>query len=72
MTAASANNSEQIVVSDTGALTPAHQIQKSNGVVAVSAAHAQSGAVSARVPFDFVVGNETYSAGDYLLVPTGT
>ena len=41
-------------------------------LLVVSAAHAQSGAVSARVPFDFVVGNQVYSAGDYLLSPIGT
>ena len=41
-------------------------------LLVVSAAHAQSGAVSARVPFDFVVGNQVYSAGDYLLRPQGT
>ena len=38
----------------------------------VSAAHAQSGAVSASVPFDFVVGNQVYAAGNYLLSPWGT
>ena len=36
-------------------------------LLVVSAAHAQSGAVSARVPFDFVLGKQVYSAGDYLL-----
>jgi len=41
-------------------------------LLVVSAAHAQSGAVSARVPFDFVVGNQVYSAGDYLLSSWGT
>ena len=37
----------------------------------VSAAHAQSGAVAARVPFDFVVGSEVYPAGNYLLSSWG-
>jgi hypothetical protein len=33
----------------------------------VSAAHAQTTAVSGRVPFDFVVGNQVYPAGEYTL-----
>ena len=41
-------------------------------LLVVSAAQAQSGAVSARVPFDFVAGNQMYPAGDYLLSPMGT
>ena len=41
-------------------------------LLVVSAAHAQSGAVLARVPFDFVVGNRVYSAGEYLLSSQGT
>ena len=41
-------------------------------LLVVSAAQAQSGAVSARVPFDFAVGNQVYSAGDYLLSSMGT
>ena len=40
-------------------------------LLVVSAAHAQSGAVSARVPFDFVVGKQVYAAGNYLLSPRG-
>ena len=40
-------------------------------LLVVSAAHAQSGAVAANVPFDFVVGNEVYPAGNYLLRPWG-
>jgi hypothetical protein len=31
-----------------------------------SAAHAQQATLSATVPFDFVIGNSTYPAGDYL------
>jgi hypothetical protein len=41
-------------------------------LLVVSTAHAQSAAVSARVPCDFVVGNQVYSAGDYLLSSMGT
>ena len=35
----------------------------------VSSAYAQSEAVSARIPFDFIVGKQVYSAGTYLLIP---
>src|SRR5215469_13958893 len=41
-------------------------------LLVVSAAHAQSGAVSANIPFDFIVGKQVYPAGNYLLRPWGT
>ena len=37
----------------------------------VPAAHAQSSTVSAHVPFDFIVGEDVYSAGNYRLNPEG-
>ena len=37
----------------------------------VPAAHAQSSTVSAHVPFDFIVGEQVYSAGNYMLSPEG-
>ena len=40
-------------------------------LLVVSAARAQSSAVSARVPFDFIVNNHLYAAGDYMLSPDG-
>ena len=40
-------------------------------LLVVSAAHAQSGRVSARIPFDFIVSNHLYPAGDYMLTPDG-
>ena len=40
-------------------------------LLVVSAVHAQSGAVSANIPFDFVVGKQVYPAGNYLLSPWG-
>src|SRR5215470_6633021 len=40
-------------------------------LLVVSAAHAQSGRVSARVPFDVIVNNHLYAAGDYMLSPDG-
>ena len=36
-------------------------------LLAVSAAHAQSLALSANVPFDFIVGKQVYPAGNYQL-----
>ena len=41
-------------------------------LLVVSAAHAQSAAVSANIPFDFIVGKQVYPAGNYLLRPWGT
>ena len=41
-------------------------------LLVVSAAHAQSAAVSANIPFDFIVGKQAYPAGNYLLRPWGT
>lgn|SRR5215469_6495043 len=35
-------------------------------LLVVSGAHAQSDTVSVRVPFDFIVGKQVYSAGNYL------
>jgi len=37
----------------------------------VPAAHAQSSTVSAHVPFDFIVGEQVYSAGNYILSSEG-
>src|SRR5215469_101570 len=41
-------------------------------LLVVSAAQAQSSAVSARVPFDFIVNNHLYAAADYMLSPGST
>jgi len=38
-------------------------------LLAVSAARAQSVPVSAKVPFDFIVGKQVFPAGNYLLSP---
>ena len=40
-------------------------------LLVVSAAHAQSGAVAVSIPFNFVVGNELYPAGNYLMSTWG-
>jgi len=41
-------------------------------LLVVSAVHAQSAAVSANIPFDFIVGKQVYPAGNYLLSSWGT
>jgi hypothetical protein len=39
-------------------------------ILLVPAARAQQNGVKADVPFDFVVGNRAYPAGEYILTPT--